>query len=69
MKLFVKEGHGNCEVLNTKGIDVEIIDISNPNYNGIISVELPLLQFENGIQLVGDPVITSIFDQIRKHKK
>lgn len=69
MKLFVKKGHGNCEALNTEGIDVEIIDISDLSYNGIISVELPLLQFENGIQLVGDPVIASIFEQIRKHKK
>lgn len=69
MKLFVKKGHGNCEALNTEGIDVEIIDISDSSYNGIISVELPLLQFENGIQLIGDPVIASIFEQIRKHKK
>jgi len=69
MKLFVKKGHGNCEALNTKSIDVEIIDISDSSYNGIISVELPLLQFENGIQLIGDPVIASIFEQIRKHKK
>mgnify|MGYP000082282492 CR=1 FL=1 len=68
MKLFIKKGHGNCEALNTDDINVEIIDISDNSYNGIISVELPLLQFENGIQLVGDPVIASIFEQIRKHK-
>jgi len=69
MKLFIKKGHGNCEALNTKGINVEIIDISEPSYDGIVSVQLPLLQFENGIQLIGDPVIANVFEQIRKHQK
>ena len=57
-----------CKSVHYNDLDVELIYIDK-NYNGFIPPMVPILQFDNGVQIPDANTINAIFSEIRKNKK
>ena len=67
MKLFIKTECPHCGTLKPENISgLEIIKVNEPEYNGLLPGQVPVLQMEDGIQIWEGSAINSIFDEIRK---
>mgnify|MGYP001185706809 FL=1 len=67
MKLFIKDECPHCGLLKYENIsNLEIIKVDEPEYNGLLPGQVPVLQMEDGIQIWEGRAINSIFDEIRK---
>ncbi len=69
MKLFLNAGCPHCEEIDKKGINIATIYTDSEDYDGVIPPQVPLLQFDNGMQLNGTYAINTIFDALDKHGK
>ena len=68
MKLYFKEDCGMCKSVHYNDLNVELIYVDK-NYNGFIPPMVPILQFDNGVQIPDANTINAIFSEIRKNKK
>ena len=68
MKLFLNKDCPHFQGVNAQDIQVEIIYTDDDTYGGVVPPSVPLLQFDNGVQLIGADSANTIFDEIRKQK-
>lgn len=68
MKLFINKNCPHCESINTEKLKVNIIYTDSDSYDGLMPSSVPLVQFNNGFQLIGAETINTIFDEIRNQK-
>ncbi len=68
MKLFVKKDCDFCNQILKDNIKVEVIYVDSGNYEGLMPQQVPVLQFNNGAQIIDPQFINTLFDEIRRHK-
>jgi len=68
MKLFLNENCPHCESINLEKLKVTLIYTDIGSYDGLMPPSVPLVQFDNGFQLIGAETINTIFDEIRNQK-
>jgi hypothetical protein len=64
MKIYTKNSCNSCKQLDILNLDINIIDVESEQYNGIQPNSVPLLQFNNGIQVYDVNVINTILAEI-----
>lgn len=64
MKIYTKNSCNSCKQLDILNLDINIIDVESEQYNGILPNSVPLLQFNNGIQVYDVNVINTILAEI-----
>jgi len=68
MKLYMNKNCPHCESIDIEKLKVNIIYTDSDSYDGLMPPSVPLVQFNNGIQLIGGETINTIFDEIRNQK-
>lgn len=64
MKIYTKNSCNSCKQLDILNLDVSIIDVESEQYNGVFPNSVPLLQFNNGIQIYDVNIINTILLEI-----
>jgi hypothetical protein len=64
MKIYTKNSCNSCKQLDILNLDVNIIDVESEQYNGVLPNSVPLLQFNNGIQVYDVNIINTILAEI-----
>ncbi len=68
MKLYLNKNCTHCDSINLEQLKTTTIYTDSDSYDGLMPPSVPLVQFDNGFQLIGAETINTIFDEIRRQK-